>query len=152
MLKGVDRKLDNVAVAILLLFCVCSANAEMYKWVDENGKVVYGDRPASIDADKIKKQSHTSDPLVEKRLEKQQKLLNVYEDEHAEKDVLKKSKKEKEDKQREICEQKKERYQIYKDSRYLYKKTDDPANPKVYADEERKAEELKYKNYIEKNC
>jgi Domain of unknown function (DUF4124) len=35
----------QICLAMLMLFAAGSAGAQMYKWVDENGKVRYGDTP-----------------------------------------------------------------------------------------------------------
>jgi len=39
-------KIQSTVVTLFLLFCAVSlAHAKMYKWVDENGKTHFGDRP-----------------------------------------------------------------------------------------------------------
>lgn len=153
MLKGVIGQFNKIMVTILFLFCLCSANAEVYKWVDEKEKVVYGDKPPSMDADEINiKKTPALDPAIKERLEKQQKLLDVIQNDREEKNALKKAEKEKDDEQKKFCKETREKYQKYKDAPFVYEETDDPSNPKIYTDEERKAEELKYKNYIEENC
>mgnify|MGYP002624697585 CR=1 FL=1 len=59
-----------------------SLNAAVYKWTDENGNVVYGDKPPSKNADRIKIQSSPElDNATLERLENQQKLLDVMQQE-----------------------------------------------------------------------
>ena len=70
---------------ILLIPPLCYA--EIYKWTDENGGVHYGERPSNPNSEKIEIKSSTSQPDegLEKHRKKQQKLLQSYEDERAEK-------------------------------------------------------------------
>ena len=140
-------------IIIFFLFCASHANAEIYKWIDENGKVVYGDKPTSSDADKIKiKSAPVQDPVVQGRNEKQNKLLNVMQQDRGERNALKKEEKGKKDDQMKICAEARKELQDIKDASFLYRPTDDPNNPEIITDEERKAEQLKYEKYIKKNC
>ena len=143
----------KLLIIVFFLFCVNHANAEVYKWIDENGKVVYGDKPTSSDADKIKiKSSPVQDPVVQGRNEKQNKLLNVMQQERDERNDLKKEEKGKKEEQMKICADARKELQEIKDASYLYRETDDPNNPEIITDEERKAEQLKYEKFIKKNC
>jgi Domain of unknown function (DUF4124) len=140
-------------IIIFFLFCVSYANAEVYKWIDENGKVVYGDKPTSSGADKIKiKSAPVQDPVVQGRNERQNKLLNVMQQERGERNVLKKEEKQKKEEQMKICADARKELQEIKDASFLYRNTDDPNNPEIITDEERKAEQLKYEKYIKKYC
>ena len=144
---------SKLLIIVFFLFCVSHANAEVYKWIDENGKVVYGDKPTSSDADKIKiKSSPVQDPVVQGRNEKQNKLLNVMQQERDERNDLKKEEKGKKEEQMKICADARKELQEIKDASYLYRETDDPNNPEIITDEERKAEQLKYEKFIKKNC
>jgi len=143
----------KLLIIVFFLFCVSHANAEVYKWIDENGKVVYSDKPTSSDADKIKiKSSPVQDPVVQGRNEKQNKLLNVMQQERDERNDLKKEEKGKKEEQMKICADARKELQEIKDASYLYRETDDPNNPEIITDEERKAEQLKYEKFIKKNC
>ncbi len=140
-------------IIIFFLFCASYASAEVYKWIDENGKVVYGDKPTSSDADKIKiKNAPVQDPIVQGRNERQNKLLNVMQQERDERNVLKKEEKRKKEEQMKMCADARKELQDIKDASFLYQPTDDPNNPEIITDEERKAEELKHEKYIKKNC
>ncbi len=144
---------NKILFIIFSLFCVCNANADVYKWIDENGKIVYGDKPISSDANKIKiKKAPVQDPVVQQRNERQNKLLDVMKQERDERDALKKEEKEEKDKQKKMCEDARKELQEIKDASFLYQKTDDPNNPIIMSDQERKAEELRFEKYIKKNC
>jgi len=73
-------------------------------------------------------------------------------EERDEKIALKKGEKEKKEKQNQQCAKLRKELQAIKDSSVLYEKTDDPYNPKIFSDEQRKIEEIKYVKYIKENC
>jgi hypothetical protein len=58
----------------------------------------------------------------------------------------------KKQKKKEKCAKLIKELQEAKDASLLYEDTDDPNNPKILSDEERKAEEVKYEKYIKENC
>jgi len=55
-------------------------------------------------------------------------------------------------KQEQLCAEMSKKLKKMKDSSTLYEITDDPNNPKIYSEEERKVEEGKYEKYIKENC
>jgi hypothetical protein len=144
---------NKILIIIFFLFCVSHANAEVYKWVDENGKIVYGDKPISSDASKIKiKKAPVQDPVVQQRNEKQNKLLDVIQEEREQRDASRKEEKKKNDELKKMCADARKELQKMKNASFLYEKTDDPDNPKIMTDEERKAEEIRFEKEIKKNC
>ena len=144
---------NKVLLIIFFLFCISNANAAVYKWVDENGKVVYGDKPTSSDASKIKiKKAPVQDPIVQQRNENQRKLLDIMEQERDEKNALKKEAKEKKDEQKKTCADLRKELKAMKEASFLYKETDDPNNPIIRTDKEREADEMRFEDYIKKNC
>lgn len=144
---------------ILLLSIICfilqinSANSEVYKWTDENGKTVYGDKPLSENADIVEiKKKPTADKTYLERIEKQKKLLDVMEDERDEKIAAEKEEQKKKEEQEIQCAKIQKELQESKDASALYEETDDPDNPRILSNEEREAEEKKYDMYIKEKC
>ncbi len=137
----------------ILLFQINLAYADVYKWIDENGKTVYGDNPVTEKVKKIEiKKRPQIDSAYQKRYKQQQKLLDVMQEERDEKIALKKEEKAKQEKQKQLCAKMRTELKETKDASLLYKKTDDPDNPEFLSDAERKAEEDKYEDYLKKNC
>jgi uncharacterized protein DUF4124 len=137
----------------LFLMQINPAYTEVYKWIDENGKTVYGDKPTSNRANEIKiKSTPKKDRHYQERVKKQQKLLNVMQEERDEKIALKNKEIEEKQKKKEKCAKLIAELQEAKDASLLYEDTDDPDNPKILSDEERKVEEEKYEKYIKENC
>ncbi|HEY5703816.1 MAG TPA: DUF4124 domain-containing protein [Gammaproteobacteria bacterium] len=64
------------------LLCTMVSAAEVYKWEDEQGRVHYSHKPPDDGADAIEiKPHHEADQATLKRIEKNEKLLRVYEEE-----------------------------------------------------------------------
>ena len=144
---------NKFLIIIFFLFCLSNENAEVYKWIDENGKVVYGDKQISSDAEQIKiKKTPVQDPVVQQRNEKQNKLLGVMQEEREERNALRKEEKQKKYKQKKMCEEARKELKKTKEASFLYERTDDPKNPRIWTDEERKVEEMRIEKYIKKNC
>ena len=130
-----------------------AAIAEVYKWTDENGRTVYGDKPDSDNVNKIKiKPAPKQDAASIETHKKQKKLLEVMQQERDEKIAAKKKEKEKRQEQQAKCLEVIKELKETKDAALLYEETDDPENPRYFSDEERQLEEEKYAQYIEKNC
>ncbi|NIT63896.1 MAG: DUF4124 domain-containing protein [Gammaproteobacteria bacterium] len=68
--------------SLLLLLAVPAARAEIYRWVDEQGNVHYGDRPAGQDAEGVEVDAGPRrDPEAERRRARRRKLLEAMEEE-----------------------------------------------------------------------
>ena len=140
-------------LTILFLLQINTVHSDVYKWIDENGKTVYGDKPTSNNSAKIKiKNAPKKDQQYLQRYKKQQKLLDVMQEERATKTALKKEEKEKKAQQKITCTKLSKELGEMKNARLLYEDTDSPDNPKILSAEERKIEESKYEIYIEENC
>ena len=73
-------------VLTLLLSIAPYASAQVYKWVDEHGKVHYGDKPADEASQKMDiKKARKADQYLKQRQGKRNKLLRaIEEDRHIE--------------------------------------------------------------------
>ena len=144
-------------IKLLILICfilqINYANSEVYKWIDENGKTVYGDKPVSENADVVKiRKKPATDKAYQQRIEKQQKLLDVMQDERNEKVAAEKEEQKKKEEQKIQCAKLKKELQESKDASALYEETDDPNNPRILSNEEREEEISKYVKHIQDNC
>jgi uncharacterized protein DUF4124 len=144
-------KFFMLSIYLLLHFNI--AYSEVYKWVDENGKTVYGDKPSSDEADIIKiNKKTTQDKHYKERQKKQKKLLDVMQEEREEKIANQNKEKEELEKKKQKCLQVKKELIEIKNASFLYEKTNDPDNPKIYSNEQRKIEEESLEQYIKDNC
>ncbi|HED36583.1 MAG TPA: DUF4124 domain-containing protein [Gammaproteobacteria bacterium] len=106
---------------LILLLVSFSAFAEIYKWVDEQGKTHYGDKPAEnaqqMDVD-IEAKGHIN--TGQRREDKRKKLIDAYAEDRAREAEEKKKKKEKRAKNQHKCTVAKDRLGRYERARYLY--------------------------------
>jgi hypothetical protein len=140
-----------------LLFLAClylgsNASAEIYKWVDDQGRTHYGDKPAdeadSLQVDVSKKGHIASDA---DRSEKRQRLLDaMQEDRQRKQQQAEKQREQKQYAQRQ-CTIARDRLKQYESVGYLYR-LDQDGNRIVIPTEKRDQLTEKLRDDIRKNC
>lgn len=105
-----------------------SADAAVYRWVDENGRTQFGDRPPvgrSADEVKIRKQAQPAGSGAPanagQRLELQQRMLDAYRDEREAKQQAREKKAAQEAKRKRACAQAKDQLRSFEAAGALYK-------------------------------
>ena len=153
-LRRNDKYGFTICSAILLFFCsVYATHAEVFKWVDENGKVIYGDRPSVEDAEKIEiKEAPVQDPILQKRAKTRDKLLNAYQEERDEKHAGQEVEAVNREKMDVACKNAKEELRKLRDVNILYEKTDNPDEPRAISESERETRRLAQEKIIKENC
>ena len=142
-----------LSFCIVLILVSSGVTAEIYKWVDENGKTHYGDKPPDKDAENIKlKSAPKTDPAQNSRQEKQRRLLQLLEDDRKAAKQKKADEKAEKLARMEKCAEARKDLQQVQNASFLYKKSEDPRNPKVYSEEERRQITLGLENDIKKWC
>ena len=116
------------SIWILMLMLTMSVEAGVYKWVDENGKVHYGDKPISSTADEIKLKKNSksgthSEPANRKDL--QQRFLRARKEDRAEKDKARKEAKRERAEKKIKCASAKKEYDKYRYAGSIYNKGKD---------------------------
>ncbi|HEY7840329.1 MAG TPA: DUF4124 domain-containing protein [Gammaproteobacteria bacterium] len=128
-----------VVLAIAMLSAPGTRAAEVYRWVDENGRVQFGDRPpadAQVEQVDVGEQKPISGDLDQRR-ERRELLLDVMQEERAEESRARTKDAEQESKRRANCAKATETARQIEDARFIYEPTDDPYNPRVLDDAER---------------
>jgi len=131
------------------------ANAGAYKWVDEEGRVHFGDRPTSTQAEQIKlkknpKASLSTAPNAEQRRITQQRMLDVYRQEREAKKAAKQKQKEEALKIAQQCADARDNLRQYERSQ-LYENL--PNGERRYlSTKERKKAILQLKTNIKRHC
>ena len=141
-------------LALCPLFYGPPASAEIYKWTDEDGNVVYGDRPAAKkEAGQVKLPgAPKAADDNRQRLQRQQKLLEVMQAERAEKAARQqKAKADLAGRQRQCAALKKELKQI-ENAPFIYEESADPYNPAIISEQERTEIKQRYADYLKDNC
>jgi hypothetical protein len=110
----------------------------VYKWVDDNGRTHFSDKPKDSKSETVEiRKSPTADKGHKERMQKRERLLKAFDDERQESKELKAAKAEEQRKRQDNCSKARDRLQAIKAASYLYEESDDPRNPVVYNDEER---------------
>lgn len=121
-------RLARSLIWILLLLTTSLAEAGIYKWVDEQGRVHYGDKPASASADELTIKDQPAPVQSEasiSRKEKQQQFLRARENERKEKQQADAEEKQKRAEAKRKCEKAERDYKKYHNAGSLYIKGKD---------------------------
>ena len=112
-------------IRILLMAAPLVANASVYKWVDENGKVHYGDRPqgsqpaVEIQVDDAPAVRPSSDDAMS-RAEKRERLLQAMEEDRVEKQEQREKQRAESQQNRQKCNRYRDRMRHYQRASALY--------------------------------
>ncbi len=107
--------------------------------MDESGRTHYSDKPHNDKAESIPiNKSPEPDPLHNTHMDKQQRLLKVFDEERQQKKQRQAEVKSAKLKREASCTKARKALQAIENARFLYKKSTDPNNPIVYSDKERK--------------
>ena len=132
-----------------------SEAAEIYKWIDENGVVHFGDRPGNSRTEKIDIEDSGNflsvDPELEKHRQKQNRLLDRMEEERKMNEEDRAKRKEQQKKLNKTCMEAKDYKKNMKLAGRIYR-LDDQGNRVFYSNEERKNYEKKVNDLISKYC
>ncbi len=112
-------------IRLLLIFIIATAPpayAGVYKWVDEQGKVHFSDRPTSAQARQLKlkkspQQGTSAVPNAAQRQITQQRMLDMYQQEREKREAARKKKKADAKKLAQRCANARDRLRRYESSR-----------------------------------
>jgi len=142
----------------ILTICTFAATAEVYKWVDENGKVHYSDKPINQDSKQIQirdsitpEQQRKAQQETRARLERQKKRLsNVLASENEEKKRAEKAQKKAAERQR-YCADMKEQLAVLDRQARVYEIN--KKGERVYMeDDRREKEKVNLKRHLTEQC
>lgn len=82
---GNMRSATGWVLAVLLGLWAAAPAAEVYRWVDEHGRVHYGDRPRHADQPPLQLQAPApaADPELEQRRQRRDRLLRIFAEDRA---------------------------------------------------------------------
>ena len=150
----VSRRFAQILITVLFL-SPAIGQTEIYKWVDENGKVHFDDRPGSGNKEKItvktKETSSSPDTELQERVEKEKKLLDIYEEERQGKNLKKAEQLEEKSKMKKRCAEAKDYQKSMVAASGLYN-LDEKGERVILSEEERNAKVNELKEFIKKNC
>ncbi|MGE0384255.1 MAG: DUF4124 domain-containing protein [Gammaproteobacteria bacterium] len=139
----------------LLLYCGACAGAGVYKWVDAQGKVHYGDRPGAGNAAPLSIRSgapvDTPVPDEAARREKRDRLLNAFAEEKAEKKAKAAEAGKKRAEGQRNCRIAQQRLRDAQDAGFLYE-YDDKGERRIFSNDERAAAQARAGADVNKWC
>ena len=128
--------------------------AGIYKWVDEQGRVHYTDKPPKATAEEmnIKTRGNSSAALSDaERRERQQRLLNLFEQERAEARQKREQEKQRKTELARNCALALDRLRNLERASYLYE-LDDQGNRIVLPNDQRDQEIKQTKQFLAQQC
>ena len=145
----------HLVLFTVVLIVPVNLNADIYKWLDEKGRVQYGDKPPTenngVENVKIKS-APPVDTSFERRQTEQRKLLEVLGDER---------KQERDDKtkaaealalRKSNCKTAQKYLADMLSSRYIYEESADPFNPQILTQLERDKATANARKEVDKRC
>jgi Domain of unknown function (DUF4124) len=145
----------RLLLALAALATACPATAQIYKWVDENGHVYYGDRPEAdstslqIPVDDDTAVAPANDVLT--REEKRRRLLESMQEDRYEKSERRAKEKAERERERRLCNQYRDRQRLYESAGRLYNLDRDGNRIYMSIDERDKSTRELQRN-INKHC
>ncbi len=153
----ITKYLLTALLALLVSVAPLSAGyAGVYRWVDEQGRVHFGDRPppkSSSENVDIKNDPSPGAPApnAEERRDKQQRLLRAWEEERQQRKEASAKAKEDKKRQKQRCAVARDRLRTYKDASYLYD-LDKDGNRKVISDADKQRAIRELEEAIKRHC
>ena len=154
-------KIPTHQIAILLMLVCVSGNAysEIYKWVDENGKVHYTQTPPGKSAEKMDIKHHDdagTEPNKQNQfpstLENQKKYSDYLEQERLERKEKREQKKQEKAEARSKCHGVRAQLGDMEQGGILYYELDENGERKFVSDQRVEARKNKLREYLKRNC
>jgi Domain of unknown function (DUF4124) len=148
---------DMIKISLLIVVFVfitgAKAQAEIYKWKDEKGKVHYGDKPVtSSEQMNINEESLTRKSISKSaREQRRNKLIETYDSERKEKKEQQAKAKKKKNKLNAQCGNAKDRLRRYKRASSLYD-VDKDGNRTTLPDDVKQSAIARLHKQIKKHC
>jgi Skp family chaperone for outer membrane proteins len=155
--RFISRIIDMKNLILLLVLIVpVAVYANVYKWVDENGKVHYGDSPqvsqpaVEMNVDVTTPEASFTEDLLS-REEKRERLLQSMEEDRLEKQEKRNKQKAENEKNRQKCNRYRDRMRHYERANALYK-LDKDGNRVYMSDSDRASATKNLRVKINKYC
>ncbi len=148
--------MKSLLVIIAVLY-TASAQAEVYKWVDEKGRVHYGDKPTSgSQAVEVRQYESSNKPATTgdgglSRDEKRQRISDMLEEDRLAKNKQREKKNKQRERKKRECVQLKDRQRHYERANGLYK-LDKDGNRVYISNAQREKSEQNLRKRIKKTC
>jgi len=139
---------------LLLLLPACVPAAGVYKWRDADGRIHYGDQPPpgrpaqSVDLEA----APPPDTGAAQRQNKRRRLLDIYREDRERLQQQRTAEQQEREQRARYCARVRKTLQATRNATFLYEKTGDPDNPRIFSDAERKARTRALQEQVQKWC
>jgi len=144
-----------ILASLLIMLALGASGAEIYKWVDEAGRVHFGDRPPAEGAEPVELDVSPAPaapaPSDAERAEKRRRLLEAFAKERAEKEAAIEQAKQEKAERAANCARARERLRKVREATYLYD-YDESGNRVIFSDEQREEATRQAKAEVERWC
>lgn len=142
-----------LAIAACLFSGAAVQSAVIYKWRDAQGRIHFEYHPSVEGAEKIIIDNNAQqDGAYRGQMDKQIKMLQIYQEERQENNQLRKKKRQDRELRRKNCDRATRYLDNVRIASYLYEKTDDPRNPRILTNAERAAETARAEANVSRWC
>ncbi|MBI1733449.1 MAG: DUF4124 domain-containing protein [Gammaproteobacteria bacterium] len=126
---------------------------EIYRWVDAQGRVHFGDKPPAEGAERVEvKPAPTDDPELKRRQERGERLSEIMAEERKARDEEKQEALLAAAERRAKCNSSRARLERAINAAFIYRDTPDPANPLILDESERSEFEQRLRAEIRQYC
>ena len=162
------KRIGVVGIALLgFILLSGAAHAEIFKWVDANGKVHFSDRKISSQAQKVNVKTSAKtlgqnnagsnigqdNQSAEQRLLQQQKYVNFLTSERLERQEKRQEAQQEKDKKRKLCAAMQDKLKGYTHGNYRwYELNEDSSERQFLADDQIEAKKQELQAEIKSNC
>lgn len=137
---------------LLLLLCGGPALAEIYRWVDDSGRVHYSDRPQPGGTEALQVPAAApNDPHLAKRRRKQQRLLDAIEEERKERREAQEHARRKQADRRRHCARALDQLRMVDRQGRVYE-LDDAGERRYWDAQTRERQRARITRYLDENC
>ncbi len=146
-------------ISRLLAGLVCAAVIapvfadEIYRWVDAEGRVQFGDKPPPEGAERLEPApAPAGDPQLQQQRERGERLLDVMTEDRERRDDEQRAEQQAEAQRRSKCERARKTAAQAADVNFIYEPTGDPANPRILDEAERRDYEQQLQAEVRRHC
>lgn len=142
-----------LAALLISLLCTSAHGDTVYRWVDADGRVQFGDRPPGAGAEIVDIPAPPqADADLDARRRRAVLLGEILEEDRTARDEDRRSERAAREERRVLCGRARARLAEAQRASYIYEDSGDPANPRILADSERATVEQTLSGEVRRHC
>ncbi len=144
----------SVQLYLLLMLAALPATADVYRWVDREGRTQFGDQPPPGAGERVNiRAAPAPEPELAERRLKRQRLLDAFEEERRQQQAATREMRAEQEQRRQYCRKAREQLGTIEASRQLYEEDENGARRyRRWEDKEKQQALAKTRQAISKYC